>query len=191
MAEPRPEQAPPEEAVASTAPARGSIALATVALVLAAAALLVIMWMRMLIGDLRAEVNELKTTATRDEGAAGRLSRQLEAMGAAVTALTDQQVDLGNPALQRLRYGFAVSELKTTRQDKGVLVEGRVINGTSLSYAEATFVIKAGNVSKEFTIEKLAPGGSRAFEVVLPNVPMENARTATLLVVSSPPEYAR
>ena len=96
-----------------------------------------------------------------------------------------------NPKLQYLSHGFAVSELNITRQDTAVLLQGRIINATTLRYRDATFRVKVGTSSKEFTISHLAPGSSGQFEVTLPNLPLENARTATFSHLSTSVEYGR
>jgi hypothetical protein len=167
------------------------VALATLSLVIAAAALFAIVRGAGVMGELRVQVEELKATQGGNEATSARLRRSVEALDRAVTMLSDEQVDLMNPKLQQLRHGFAVSELSIARRDTGVLVTGRVINVGSLRYRDATFRLKVEASSQQFTIETLAPGGSGLFEVVLPNLPLERARVATLSSVSSAVEYAR
>jgi hypothetical protein len=177
--------------VAAPAPARAPVALATLALVIASAALLGILHLMSVNNRLEAKVQALEASQSGDDRAHGRLNRSVEVLGNAVTLLSDEQVDLTNQKLQHLRHGFAISELNIARQDTGVLVQGRMINASSLRYRDATFRAKVGNSNKEFTISNLPPGSSGAFEVVLPNLALENARTATFSLVSSAVEYAR
>jgi hypothetical protein len=167
------------------------VGLATLALVLAAAALAGIVRMMVSNDKLEAKVKELEASQASDDTAQARLGRSVDRLGNAVTLLSDEQVDLLNSKLQHLRHGFAVSELAVARQDSGVSVTGRLINSGSLRYRDATFRVKAGNSSQEFAISNLPPGSSGAFSVVLPNLPLESARTATVSLVSSAVEYAR
>lgn len=171
------------------APGRAPIALATLALLVSAAALLCIIWMVTLKNQLDAKIAALEAAQSGDAWAHGRLNRSVDVLSNAVTLLSDEQVDLTNSKLQHLRHGLAVSELSIARQDTGVLVAGRLINATSLRYRDATFRVKVGNSSKEFPISNLPPGASDAFEIVLPNLPLENARTGTFSLVSSAIEY--
>jgi hypothetical protein len=187
MADPRAQDA----ALSAPAPTRAPVALATMALVLAAAALAGILYGMILNNQLDARIKALEATQAGDDRALSRLGRSVEALSSAVTLLSDEQADLTNSKLQHLRHGFAVSELKLTRHDTGVLVEGRMINTSSLRYRDATFRIKVGNSNKEFNIGSLAPGASDEFDAELPNLPMENARMATFSLVSSAVEYAR
>lgn len=187
MVEPTPEEALPRAAP----PGRAPVALATMALLIAAAALAGILHGVRVGNELETKVAALEAAQANNERTQGRLSRSVEVLGNAVTLLSDEQVDLNNSKLQHLRHGFAVSEIKIHRQDTGVLVEGRVINSGSLRYRDATFRIKVGNSASEFAISSLAPGSSGEFEVVLPNLALENARTATFSLTSSAVEYAR
>jgi hypothetical protein len=173
------------------APARAPMALAIMALVIAALALLG--HLRSLLMDERmdARVKVLEAAQASNDRAQGRLGRSVEVLGNAVTALSDEQMDLTNPKLQHLRHGFAVSDLTIAREDTGVRVAGRLINTSSLRYRDATFRLKAANSSKEFSIGSLPPGSSGEFELVLPNLPLENARLATFSLLSSAVEYAR
>jgi hypothetical protein len=173
------------------APSRAPLALATIALLIAAAALFAIVRAAKVLGEMRAQVEEIKATHARNESTAARLRRSVEALDRAVTLLSDEQVDLMNPKLQQLRHGFAISELAIARADTGVRVTGRMINAGSLRYRDATFRLKVENSSQQFTIDTLGPGGSGAFDVVLPNLPLERGRVATLSFVSSAVEYAR
>jgi hypothetical protein len=191
MVEPRPEEENPAPVVAQAPAGRASVGLALIALLLAAAALAGILRGVMAGNQLDAKIAALEATRAADDRTHARLSRSIDVLGNAVTLLSDEQVDLGNPKLQHLRHGFAVSELKIERQDAGVAIAGRMINAGSLRYRDATFRLKVGANSKEFVISSLAPGSSGEFEVVLANVPMENARTATFSLVSSAVEYAR
>jgi hypothetical protein len=191
MVEPRPEQNFPATPVAQPAPARAPVALATMALVLAAGGLFGILRVLMLSDRLETKIAALEASHTSDDRLHGRLSRSVEVLGNAVTLLSDEQVDMTNSKLQHLRHGLAVSELAIARRDSGVQVEGRLINASSLSYRNATFRVKVGSSSKEFTIGNLPPGSSGEFAIVLPNLPLENARTGTFSLVSSAVEYNR
>ena len=191
MVEPRTQEENPASAVAPAPAGRASVGLALIALLLAAAALAGILRGVMAGNQLDAKIAALEATQAADDRAHARLSRSIDVLGNAVTLLSDEQVDLGNSKLQHLRHGFAVSELKIERQDAGVAITGRMINAGSLRYRDATFRLKVGANSKEFVISSLSPGSSGEFGVVLANVPMENARTATFSLVSSAVEYAR
>jgi hypothetical protein len=158
---------------------------------IAAAALFAIVRGAKVLGEMRAQVEALTATQARNESTAARLRRSVEALDRAVTLLSDEQVDLMNPKLQQLRHGFAVSELAIARADTGVRVTGRMINAGSLRYRDATFRLKVEDSSQQFTIDNLGAGGSGAFDVVLPNLPLERGRVATLSFVSSAVEYAR
>jgi hypothetical protein len=173
------------------APSRAPIAFATIALVIAAAALFAIVRAAKVMGELRGEMEALKATQATNESTSARLRRSVEALDRAVTLLSDEQVDLMNPKLQQLRHGFAISELAIARADTGVRVAGRMINAGSLRYRDATFRLKVESSSQQFTIDNLGPGDSGAFDVVLPNLPLERGRVATLSFVSSAVEYAR
>jgi hypothetical protein len=188
MAEP--EEVAPAPVVAAP-PSRAGVALATLALVIASAALAAILRNMTAGNQLETKIAALEAAQAADDRAHSRLGRSVEVLGNAVTLLSDEQVDLANSKLQHLRHGFGVSELKLARQDTGVLVQGRMINASSLRYRDATFRVKVGNSAQEFTISNLPPGSSGEFDVVLPNLPLENARTATFSLVSSAVEYSR
>jgi hypothetical protein len=51
--------------------------------------------------------------------------------------------------------------------------------------------VKVGGSTREFTIESLTSGASAPFELTLPNTPLENARTATVSLLTSAVEYDR
>src|SRR5437870_1225046 len=190
MVEPEPVESPP---VAPSPPASSKlpIALSTLSLVIAAAALFSIVSAGQLVREIRGELAEVKAAQTAGERTRGRLTRSVDVLGNAVTLLSDEQIDLTNPKLQHLRHGFGVSEIRLERADTGVLVDGRMINASSLRYHDATFRLKVGSSAKEFAISNLPPGSSGTFEALLPNLPLESARTATLSLVSSAVEYAR
>jgi hypothetical protein len=155
--------------------------LATLALVLAAAALAGIVRMMVVNDKLEAKVKELEARQVDDDRAVPALKVQVARLETAVTALSAEPVDLMSAGLQHLRFGgFAVSELAIARQDTGVAVSGRVINASSIGYRGAIFKMKAGNSSQQFTVPSLAPGSGARFQLVLPNLPLENARTASL-----------
>jgi len=192
MVEPRTEEDPPVPVAAAPAPSRAPVALATLAFVIAAASLAGMLRIMMVNDKLESRLAVLET-AEGGESTATRvrdLGNQVARLGAAVTALTDEEVDLLNSKLQHLRYGFAVSELALSRKDNGVVVSGRLINASSVTHREVTFRIKAGNSSGEFAVANLQPGTSGAFEVTLPNVPLENARNARFSMVSSAVVFA-
>jgi hypothetical protein len=169
------------------------VALATLALILAAFALALagLMTMRLSAQKMESRVSALEANQGADDRAHARLNHSIDLLGNAVTLLSDEQVDLGNSKLQHLRHGFGVSELSLQRQDTGVVVAGRIINTGSLRYRDATFRVKVASSSKELTISNLPPGSSGEFQVLLPNLPLENARTASFSLVSSAVEYAR
>ena len=180
MSEPEPRRPEP----------RMPLVLATLALVIAAASLLAIVRAGKVVGELKADMQGIKESRAEVDRTSGRLSRSVEALESAVTLLSDEQVDLTNGKLQHLRHAFAVSELRLQREDTGVRVTGRLINGSSLGYKNATFRLKVGTSSAELAIDTLAPGGSGAFSVVLARLPLEAARIASLSFVSAAVEYA-
>lgn len=183
-----------EEVAATPAappPGRAAAALATLAVVIAAACMAGLIWVVLARTQLEKKISALESDQTDDERGRKALAASITRLGNAVTLLSDEQVDLGNSKLQHLRHGFAVSELTTARQDTGVAVQGRLINASSLRYRDITFRVKAGNSAQEFAIRSLPPGTSGEFSVVLPNLPMEEARTATFFLVSSAVEYDR
>ena len=81
--------------------------------------------------------------------------------------------------------------MAVSRKDSGVVVAGRLINASSVTHRDVIFRIKIGNASKEFAVSNLPPGTSGEFQVVLPNVPLENARIAILRKVSSAVVFGR
>lgn len=187
MVEPRTEDDAPV-AIAAPAPSRAPVALATLALVIAAASLAGMLRIMMVNDKLESKLAALETNQASHDTSG--LKVRVERLGDAVTALADSQVDLMNSKLQYLRYGFAVSELALARKDSGVVVSGRLINASAVTHREVTFRIKAGNSSGEFAVANLLPGTSGPFEVTLPNVPLENARTATFSMISSAVVFA-
>jgi len=172
-------------------PSRGPIAFTVVALLVSAVALLALAGVSSRLGAVSATVDGLKASVDKLESAHARLSRTADVLSNAVTLLSDEQIDLTNGKLQHLRHGFAVSELRLARQDTGVLVTGRLINTSSLRYRSAIFRLKVGASAKEFPIDVLAPGASGEFEVELQHLPLENARTATLSLVTGGVDYTR
>lgn len=184
MVEPRPEEDLPLPAAAPAPPSRAPVALATLAVVIAAGALAGILRFMIVTDKLEARLNKLETQAIDHDGYR-ELQRQVQRVNTAVTFLSDEQVNLMDPKFQQLHYGFAVSDLSLARKDNGVVVTGRLINGNSLTHRDVVFRIKIGNAGKEFAVRLLPPGGTAVFEVVLPNVPLDSAGTATLSKVSS------
>lgn len=140
------------------------------------------------IARLRADVAAMKEAGDeqlrRAQGALTRLS-------SAVALLSAEEVDLSSPKLQNLRHGFAVSELRMARKENGIVVSGRIVNGTTLHYRGATFRLRAGGKAKEFEVDELPPGGAGSFEVELPTVPIDETRGSTLSFVTSNVQYGR
>jgi hypothetical protein len=162
------------------------------ALLIAAAALAGIVWGVLANQKLEARLRALEVAQASLESTNAGLKINVQRLLSSVTNLSGQEVDLMNSNLQHLLYGLGVSELTIARQDSGVRVAGRMVNGSTIRYRDATFRVKVGNVSKEFAIGILAPGSSGAFDVVLPNLPLENARLATFSFTgASAVEYAR
>jgi hypothetical protein len=191
MVDPRLEEESRPASVIVPPPSRASMGIALIALLIAAAALLGLLWSLKVNIALESKVRTLEGAQVAIDRDRTRLGDSVERLSNAVTNLSDQEVDLMNPRLQNLRYGFAVSQLAIARQESGVLVRGVVINGSSLFYRAATFRVKAGTSTGEFTISNLSPGAGGAFQVVLPNIPLENARTASFRLGESNVELAR
>lgn len=185
------EQGGAESQVAAAPRGRGGFGLAVLALMSSGAALAAVVHAGGLVRGQRDEIASLRATVAELQTAQDRLVGATERLGSAVTLLSDEQIDLMNPKLQHLRHGFAVSEIKLERKENGVLVFGRIINATSLRHRGATFRLKVGASSKEFTIPVLPSGVGGEFGVELANLPLENARIATLSLVSSGVEYDR
>lgn len=89
-------------------------------------------------------------------------------------------VNLTIPAVQKLDKDFMVAKLSVKPHLTGVIVKGTIINGTPLPQENIKFRITILNSSKEFSIKKLSPGGSKAFEVYVPDVPADKAQTARI-----------
>jgi hypothetical protein len=154
------------------------------------AALVAVVRGRKVVGDVPGQLQGLEEWRREVDRTTARLKHSVDVLSSAVSVLSDEQVELGNARLQPLRLGFAVSELRTEREDTAVRVTGRMINASSLGYRNATFRVKAGTSSAELTIDVLPPGGSGAFSVLLANLPLEGAHVATLSFVSAAVEYA-
>lgn len=179
-------------AAAPARPARGPLALTIVALLVSAVALLALVGATSRLEAVSTQVEGLKAALAKQEAAQARLERTAEVLSNAVTLLSDEQVDLTNQKLQHLRHGFAVSEVRLARRDSGVLVRGRLINTSSLRYRGVVFRLKVASSAKEFAIEEpLFPGASGVFEVSLANLPLDNARTATLSLMTAGVDYER
>ncbi len=89
-------------------------------------------------------------------------------------------VNLTIPAVQKLDKDFMVAKLSVKPHLTGVMVKGTIINGTPLPQENIKFRLTILDKSKEFSIKKLSPGGSKAFEVYLPDVPPDKAQTARI-----------
>lgn len=89
-------------------------------------------------------------------------------------------VNLTIPAVQKIDKDFMVAKLSTKPHLTGVMVKGTIINGTPLPQENIKFRITILDKSKEFSIKKLSPGGSRPFEVYIPDVPPDKAQTAKI-----------
>lgn len=89
-------------------------------------------------------------------------------------------VNLTIPAVQKLDKDFMVAKLSAKPHLTGVMVKGTIINGTPLPQENLKFRITILNSSKEFSIKKLSPGGSKNFEVYVPDVPADKALTARI-----------
>jgi hypothetical protein len=183
--------APQTATQAAARPSRGPIAFTVVALLVSTVALLALAGVSSRLGAVSTQVDGLKASVDKLESGQARLLRSADVLSNAVTLLSDEQIDLTNGKLQHLRHGFAVSELHLARQDSGVVVSGRLINTSSLRYRGAIFRLKVGASAKEFPIDTLAPGSSGEFEVELQHLPLENARTATLSLVTGGVDYQR
>ncbi|HDO21995.1 MAG TPA: hypothetical protein ENG86_03940 [Nitrospirae bacterium] len=64
-----------------------------------------------------------------------------------------------------------------------------MINSSSLEQNKVRFRIKVNDVSREFTINKIKPGSSKAFSVEIPDVPFEEAREAEIKALASSVAY--
>lgn len=89
-------------------------------------------------------------------------------------------INLTIPAVQKLDKDFMVAKLSVKPHLTGVMVKGTIINGTPLLQENIKFRITILNSSKEFSIKKLSPGGSKVFEVYVPDVPPDKALTAKI-----------
>jgi hypothetical protein len=161
------------------------------ALIIASAALAGILWGMMARAELEKKIAAMEAGQAEVDRSRRELAGRIFRLDNAVTLLSHEQVDLANSGVQHLRDGFAVGEIHTERRDTGVLVQGRLVNASTLGHRAITFRVKVGNSAQEIKIGNLPPGGSGAFSVVLPNVPIDEARTATFSLVSSAVEYDR
>ncbi len=89
-------------------------------------------------------------------------------------------VKLNIPAVQKLDKDFMVAKLSVKPHLTGVMVKGAIINGTPLPQENIKFRITILDKSKEFSIKKLSPGGSKGFDVYIPDVPADKAQTAKI-----------
>lgn len=89
-------------------------------------------------------------------------------------------VRLDIPAVQKLDKDFMIAKLSVKPHLTGVMVKGVIINGTPLPQENIKFKITILDKSKEFSIKKLSPGGSKGFEVYIPDVPADKAQTAKI-----------
>ncbi len=100
-------------------------------------------------------------------------------------------VKLTNPAVQKVDRDFMVAKLSVKPHLTGVMIKGTIINATPLPQEDIKFRITILDKSKEFSIKKLSPGGSKGFEVYVPDVPADKAQTAKIEHLESTVLYYR
>jgi hypothetical protein len=98
-------------------------------------------------------------------------------------------VDLTLPAIQEIGNGFMVVQLGLAKQGTGVRVSGRVINSTSVQHAGIQFGISVGGQSQRFDINLISPGNSTGFAVDIPDVRLDDAKTAQIRYLRSTVNY--
>jgi hypothetical protein len=137
---------------------------------------------------LRAQAAAMGSEQERLRNREERITKAVEVLAAAITALSDEQVDLTSGRLQRLRHGFVVTDLAASPEKAGVLVRGAVANGSALAYKGATFKLSVGDSAQSFVLDALSPGRSGRFELFFPHIAPAAAKQATLSFVSGTTE---
>ena len=140
--------------------------------------------------ELRQGARHRVISAKPDPGQA-RLARSsgraLPAVGTA--SGSDGQIDLSLSDVQEIGHGFMVVNLLVEERPDGVLVSGRMINGSSVPHTHIEFELALAGQSKSFHITRISPGNSTGFSVALSDVSVANSGTARIQLVRSTLSY--
>lgn len=99
-------------------------------------------------------------------------------------------VDLSDPAPQEIGDGFSVVGL-TLSDESGVLrVRGRLVNSTPVDQIRAEFRLLVAGRELQFSVARIAPGGSTPFTLELPPAKSDALRSARFRWVRSTTSYS-
>ena len=98
-------------------------------------------------------------------------------------------VDLSRPTLQVIRPGYSVGQASLEQHLTGVRVRGIILNETAVAQESANFRLTIDGQHQEFFIQRLEPGSASAFEVYVPDVPLDKTRIGKFSYQGSTARY--
>jgi hypothetical protein len=99
-------------------------------------------------------------------------------------------IDLYNQSMQRINDEFRVVDITTSSNSPGLTITGRIVNSTALKHTNVTFIIKIGDVYKEFLVPVISSGNSTGFTVEVPDAE-KDAKNAKIEYLSSTIKYLK
>jgi hypothetical protein len=94
-------------------------------------------------------------------------------------------IDFTSTGLQEIGNGFYVVSLSIDQHLTGVMIKGRILNGTSLLHQQAQFNLEIAAQTKDITIDSIPPQNAALFEVYVPDVPIDQAHWGKMSYVRS------
>jgi hypothetical protein len=93
-------------------------------------------------------------------------------------------VDFTVDGAQDIGDGFLLSDAAQEEHLTGVKFKGRIANTRSTAISAATFMLLVAGQEKEFTISRISPANSTAFEVYVPDLEPAFAKEGRIASVS-------
>jgi hypothetical protein len=107
-----------------------------------------------------------------------------------LSSVVYQEIDLPGSGWQPIAGGFYVIDLAVAPEDKGVKVQGKIINPTSVTHESAQLSIKIGEHKAAFSLPHVPPAVAQPFEVKVEGVAPADAKRAYLSLDSSTISFA-
>src|SRR4051812_34461141 len=111
-------------------------------------------------------------------------------VGKQLSTTVFQEVDLAAAGWQPIQGGFYVIDLSMSSAGKGIRINGKVVNPTSVVHETAQFSVRIDEHRGSFTLARLPPGVAQTFEVTLPDVAIADAKKAFFALDSSTINFA-
>jgi hypothetical protein len=99
-------------------------------------------------------------------------------------------VSLTESSIQDHKTGFLASDIDLEEHLTGYKVKGRIINNQAVRQRSIKFRLTVADQTKEFVLDQLNPGGSRAFSVYLPDLEAEDIQFGRIEFIESQVAYS-